>query len=125
MTGFNFVDFYLGYPGHPRFRSSEMIEDEVLGVIVQKWEMILFTNKGEVFGDPEFGANLHYYLHETRLSSDSIRDSLIEQIDLYIPELKDIDYDLTISIFDDPERHQECMEIYFKVSEFDVFLIIS
>ena len=57
-------------------------------------------------------------------SSDSIKESLMEQIDLYIPELKEIDYELTVSIFDDPQRHQECMEIYFRLSEFDVFLII-
>lgn len=124
MSNFNFVDFYLGYPGHPRFRSLEMIEDAALSVIVQKWEMILFTNKGEVFGQPNLGANLYYYLHETKLSSDSIREALMEQISIFIPELDNIEYELTVSIFEDPERHQECMEIYFKLSDFDIFLII-
>ena len=46
---FNFTDFYIEYPGHPRFRDLQIIEDDVVRIILQKWEMILFTNKGELF----------------------------------------------------------------------------
>jgi len=122
---FNFTDFYLGYPGHPRFRELEMIEDDVIRVIVQKWEMILFTNKGEVMGDPNFGGNLNYYLHETRLSEDSIRMDLGRQISVYIPEIRDIPYVLEVSFFEDPERHQKYMEVFFQVKELDVFLVVG
>ena len=125
MANFNFSDFYLGYPGHPRFREKELIEDDVIAVIVQKWEMILFTNKGEVFGDLEFGGDLQYYLNETRLSSDSIRDDLNNQISIYIPEINGIPYTLEVSFFDDPERFQECMEIYFQIKDLDVYLVIA
>ena len=37
----SFIDFYIGYIGHPRFRDPELIEDDVIRVIVQKYEMIL------------------------------------------------------------------------------------
>jgi hypothetical protein len=125
MANFNFSDFYLGYPGHPRFRDKELIEDDVIAVIVQKWEMILFTNKGEVFGDPDFGGDLHYYLHETRLSTDSIKSDLEGQISANIPEISGIPYTLEVSIFEDPERYQEYMEIYFQIKDLDVFLVIG
>ena len=125
MANFNFSDFYLGYPGHPRFRDKELIEDDVIAVIVQKWEMILFTNKGEVFGDPEFGGDLYYYLHETRLSADSIKSDLEGQISSHIPEISGIPYTLEVSIFEDPERYQEYMEIYFQIKDLDVFLVIG
>ena len=69
---FNFTDFYIGYPGHPRFKESALIEDDVVRVIVQKYEMILFTNKGDVFGAPNFGSNLEELLHETKLSAETI-----------------------------------------------------
>ena len=45
----DFTDFYIEYPGHPRFRDLQIIEDDVVRIILQKWEMILFTNKGELF----------------------------------------------------------------------------
>lgn len=125
MASFNFTDFYLGYPGHPRFRDKALIEDEVLRVIVQKWEMILFTNKGEVFFDPEFGGNLPIYLHETKLSAETIEADLRSQIGTYIPEINGIDYVLKVTFFDHPERFEECMEVYFQLRDLDVYLVVA
>ena len=125
MSNFNFSDFYLGYPGHPRFRDKELIEDDVIAVIVQKWEMILFTNKGEVFGNPDFGGDLQYYLHETRLSSESIKSDLETQISSYITEISGIPYTLEVNFFEDPERYQEYMEIFFQIKDLDVYLVVA
>jgi hypothetical protein len=125
MASFNFTDFYLGYPGHPRFRDKALIEDEVLRVIVQKWEMILFTNKGELFFDTEFGGDLPVYLHETKLSSDTIEADLRNQIGVYIPEIKGIDYVLKVTFFDHPERFEEMMEVYFQLRDLDVYLVVA
>lgn len=125
MSNFSFADFYLGYPGHPRFRDKALIEDDAIRVIVQKWEMILFTNKGEVFCDPEFGGDLPYYLHQTRLSESSIEDDLREQISIYISELNNVPYVLKVSFFEDPERYQEYMEVFFQVRDLDVYLVVA
>ena len=125
MASFNFTDFYLGYPGHPRFRDKALIEDEVLRVIVQKWEMILFTNKGELFFDTEFGGDFPVYLHETKLSSDTIEADLRNQIGVYIPEIKGIDYVLKVTFFDHPERFEEMMEVYFQLRDLDVYLVVA
>lgn len=125
MANFNFTDFYLGYPGHPRFRNLALVEDEVLRVIIQKWEMILFTNKGEVFVDLNFGGDLPKYLFETKLSAESIEDDLREQIGGYIEELKGIDYTLKVTFFDDPERFQECMEVFFSLRDLDVYFVFG
>lgn len=121
----NFTDFYLGYPGHPRFRDKALIEDDTIRVIVQKWEMILFTNKGEVFGDLDFGGDLPYYLHQTRLSEKTIEDDLKGQISAYIPELNGIPYILKVSFFEDPERYQEYMEVFFQIKDLDVYYVVS
>lgn len=125
MSNFNFSDFYLGYPGHPRFRDKALIEDDTIRVIVQKWEMILFTNKGELFFDPEFGGDLTYYLHQTRLSEKSIEDDLKSQVSTYISELNGVPYTLTVSFFEDPERYQEYMEVFFRIKDLDVYYVVS
>jgi hypothetical protein len=125
MANYNFTDFYLGYPEHPRFKDLTLIEDDVIRVIVQKWEMILFTNKGEVFAQPDFGGNLNYYLYETRLSAETIKDELNAQISAYIPEINGIPYTLEVSFFEDPERYQEFMEVYFQIRDLDVFLVVA
>jgi len=125
MANYNFIDFYLGYPEHPRFVDKRLIEDDTIRVIVQKWEMILFTNKGELFFDPEFGGDLPYYLHQTRLSEKSIEDDLRSQISTYIKELDSVPYILKVSFFEDPERHQEYMEVFFQIRDLDVYYVVS
>ena len=121
----DFTDFYILGPGLPRFQDTKIIEDDVVAVIIQKWLMICFTNKGDVFGEPEFGGNLLELLHETRLSETSIEDDLTQQILRYIEELQNTPYYLKVSIYDDPERHQEWMEVYFEVSEYSVVISVT
>lgn len=122
---FDFTDFYIIYPGHPRFNNLQIIEDDVIRVIIQKYELLIFTNKGELFCDPEFGGDLPKYLHETRLSAESIEMDLKSQISEYIEELQSIEYKLEINFFEDPERYQEYMEIKFEISEYEVFAVVT
>lgn len=121
----DFNDFYIGYKGHPRYSSTDLIEDDIVRVVTQKYEMIIFTNKGDIMGEPNFGANLVYLLHESKLSSESIKNEIDAQIEMYIPELTNIPYELKVDIYDDPESHQEYMVIRFKISEYEVYASVS
>lgn len=118
---FDFTDFYIGYPGHPRFKNLELIEDDVIRVIIQKYEMIIFTEKGELLGDPNFGADLSVLLHQTRLSAISIEGDIKAQIADYIPEIDNIDYSLKVEFYEDPEIYQEVMVIGFKIKDYEVY----
>jgi hypothetical protein len=120
----DFTDFYILYPGHPRFTDAKIIEDDVISVIIQKWQMILFTNKGDVFGLPNFGGDLVELLHETRLSAEVIEGDLGQQILAYIPEITGLPYSLKVNIYEDPERYQEWMEILFTISEYEVYITV-
>ena len=122
---FDFSDFYIIYPGHPRFNDIQIIEDDVIRVIIQKWELMIFTNKGELFCDPEFGGDLPKYLHETRLSAETIESELRAQVREYITELESINYTLEVNFYEDPERYQEYMEIFFQIKDLDVYLIVG
>jgi hypothetical protein len=125
MTNFNFIDFYIGYPGHPMYRNTELIEDDLVRVIVQKYEMIIFTNKGDILNEPNFGGDLQLLLNETRLSAASIEGDLKAQIADYIPEIDGVGYELTVEFFDDLTRHQEYMVISFTIQGYDVYATIS
>ena len=107
---FDFIDFYILYKDHPRYNNTQMIEDDVIRIILQKWEMILLTNRGELLCDPSFGGDLLKYLHETKLSSEYIEGELRGQIRDYIPELEDATYILSVKFYEDPENYQEWME---------------
>ena len=118
-------DLVIRYDGHPKYEKNRIIEDDEIEVIVQKLEMILFTNKGEVLGEPNFGGDLTLLLHETKLSSESIQGDLMAQIADYIPEIDKMSYELTVNFYDDPERYQEYMEINFTINGYEVYATIT
>lgn len=93
-------DLVIRYPGHPKYESGRIVEDDEVEVIVQKLEMILFTNQGEVLGDINIGANLEYYLWQTKVSTNTLKRKVDEQISKYVPELVNLGYDLSLDIFE-------------------------
>lgn len=90
--------FYITYPGHPNFKENEILVDDPLRVIINKIEMCLFTNTGDYIADIDFGANLPFYLWQTRVSLDFIKANIQEQFDKYIPELRQFNSSLTVEI---------------------------
>jgi phage baseplate assembly protein W len=125
MAEFDFRDFYIGYEGHPRFTINRIITDDAVRVIIQKYEMLIFTNKGEVMGDPDFGCDLEKLLHETSISAEATQNLINEQIIKYIPEIINIDYTLEVTFEEDPENYQDVMIINFAIGENEINAVIS
>lgn len=121
----DFKDFYIKYQGHPKYKEDEIIEDDIINVIIQKYEMVLFTNKGEVLGYPDLGADLNLILHETRVSASYVESLIRKQVKTYIPELDNMDYSLQAVFTQDPENYQEMLFIYFKLSDYEVYAQIG
>ena len=95
---------YMKYEGHPRFHSNRIVEDDVIEVIVQKLEMILFSDKGSLIGEPEFGCNLEYFLWQTKVPSSDLESLITNQINLYIPEMNAIGYDFSLDLYEGSYR---------------------
>jgi hypothetical protein len=125
MAEFSFRDHYIGYKGHPRFVVNKIIEDDLIRVIIQKYEMILFTNKGELFGLPDFGCDLPILLHQTRVSADGVVKTIIRQIEEYIPELASGSYTINAEFFQDPENFQDVLQINFTLASYEVYATIT
>jgi hypothetical protein len=125
MAEFDFKDHYIGYLGHPKFIVNKIVEDDVIRVVIQKYEMLLFTNKGELLGDSDFGCDLQKLLFETRIAKSGVKTIIIEQINKYIPEIRNINYILDVQFSTDPENFQEVMEIFFTISDYEVYFVVS
>jgi len=120
MAEFDFKDYYIGYNGHPRFIVNKIVEDDIIRTIIQKYEMILFTNKGEILGDPNFGCDLQRLLFQTKVSSLGVQKIINQQISDYIPELLNTNYQLDIQFFQDPENYQDILQINFQLADYEV-----
>lgn len=94
----DYKSLYIKYPGHPGYNPKKVVEDDAVGVIVNKVEMILFTNKGEVYGHPNLGADLYNYLHQTNVSAEFVKSEIEDQIRRYVPEITNLMYKLEVTI---------------------------
>ena len=89
---------------HPKYKSDRIFEERQIEVIIQKLEVMLFTNKGDVLGDSDFGSNLEYYLWSTNVPVSRMERDIQEQIDEYIPELNNYDYTLSLDLYEGTHR---------------------
>ena len=116
-------DFVIRYPGHPKYEPGRIIEDDEVEVIVQKLEMILFTNKGEVLGDTDIGCNLEYYLWQTRITTTNLKIKVEEQITDYIPELNVLGYDLDVVLFEGTLR--DILYLNFTIKGYNIDFVFE
>jgi hypothetical protein len=121
----NFTDFYIVYPGHPNYKSSNLIEDDLVRIIVQKYEMVIFSKPGDVFGDSDFGADLESLLFDTKVDKSYVEGQITRQIEKYISELVGLDYGLEVQFFEDPERFQDYMEVIFQIKDYEVYAVVG
>lgn len=92
------LDIYLRIPTDPNYDDTQIEVEDRLFNFVQMVEMILTTNKGEIFGSPNLGANLEAYLWNPNVSASTIKSEINRQIMEYCVEgIKDIPYSIDIN----------------------------
>lgn len=91
-------DFYIRYPEHPNFIEDQLIVVDKVDIAIQKIEMLLFTNKGDVIGFPDMGCNMEEMLWKTNLSSSKIKETVTTQIIEYVPELPGNSFSVDVEI---------------------------
>ena len=110
----DFKDIYIRWQEHPNYNPNQVIEDEIINVVVQKLEMILFSKKGEVFGNEDMGCDIEYYLWSTSMPSTNIQKIISDQIDIFIPELNTLGYTLKIDLYQGIQQDTMVINITIK-----------
>jgi len=118
---FNFTDFYVIDKNDPSYTADQVIEDDIIKVILQKYKMILFTNKGDVMGDPFFGGDLEMLVNQTTVSASYVENELHSQIIDYIPELTNMNFSLKVVFTQDMVNFYDIMYIYFQIADYEVY----
>jgi hypothetical protein len=119
----DFKDFFIKSESSKRYTVNKMIESDIINVIVQKLELLLFTRTGEVYGKTSFGLDLEYYLWQTDISTKDLRDLISTQIHTYIPELETIGFVMNLNIYDGDVR--DILILDFIIKGYNVEFIIK
>lgn len=123
MPTANIRDFNIRGKEHPKYNSKRILEDRPIEFVVQKLENILFTNKGDVLGDPDFGANLEFYLWSTNVPASKIEREIENQINTYLDELNEYDYEFNVELYEGTIR--DILYVNFRIRDVDVDFVLS
>lgn len=126
MSSFgDYTDFDIRWQGHPKYNVDSILQSDLVEVIVQKLEMILFTTTSDVLGQEcfELGANLEYYLWETSLSNVNIKQKIEDQIAQFVPEISSLGFDLKLELFEG--TYQDIMQLNFTIQGYNVAFVFG
>lgn len=116
------VDFYIKNPDMENYNPNKLTVKNPAEVIVNKLHIVIFTNKGDVLGDSNLGANLEHFIYTMNSNAETIKNVLNEQIKEYIPEMLSVGYKMDVFFFKsdfrdicliDIEMNEEGVQIVF------------
>jgi len=90
-------EIYFRDPSDPKFINGFLEINDKKEALISKLRMIVYTNRGEVLGEPELGLDLESYLFETNFNELVIRDRFYAQLAKYIPEHPEYEIDVSFS----------------------------
>lgn len=89
-------EIYCKHSNDPTLQDDIFEHSDVYEAVLSKIRMILFTNRGDVLGEPSFGVNLEDYVFETQVSGEAIKEMVLQQIITYVPEHKFFKIDVNV-----------------------------
>lgn len=79
-------DFYFRDKTDPAFRPDQLEVYDSLEETLQQIKMTLFTRKGEVLGEPNFGTDVEKYLFDFMTDPLGLAKEANDQINTYVAE---------------------------------------
>jgi len=90
------MELYIKAIGDPNFDPDQLQVDEDIALILTQIENLLFTVKGDVMGEPEFGLNLEDYVYSFMYNDTMLQGVVKEAISRWIPLSAKIPVNVTV-----------------------------
>jgi phage baseplate assembly protein W len=110
-------DFYLREENDPAFRPSQLEVYDDLESTIQQVKMTLFTRKGEVLGEPDFGINIEKYLFEFSISPFRLSNDAESQINKYVSETRKRKITTRPASYNDDRSNREIFVLLIDIPE--------
>jgi phage baseplate assembly protein W len=90
------MELYIKTIGDPNYISTEVQTNDDVQQLITQIETVLFTNKGEVLGDVDFGCSLNDLLYTLNANEFAIKGEIDRQISKYCPLATEYDTEVDI-----------------------------
>lgn len=110
-------DFYIRPEGDPAYISGQLEVQNEIESLLQQIKMILFTNRGEVLGEPGFGLEVEKYLFEFNIDPFALTREATQQIVKYAGETRKRDIKVRPASYNDDKAGREIFVLLIDIPE--------
>jgi hypothetical protein len=110
-------EFYLKPEDDPAYNQDQLEVYDDLEACLQQLKMTLFTNKGEVLGEEDFGVDLNKYLFDFDIDPFGITRDATQQIERYVTEAKKRNITLEPNIYEDTVSNRDVFVLGINIPE--------
>ena len=110
-------DLYIKREVEPGFDSERLEVTDDLDSTIQQVKMTLFTRKGEVLGEPNFGIDVEKFLFEFLPDPIFIKQEAREQIGNYVTSSKKKDINVTPALYQDDRVGRDILVLLIDLPE--------
>ena len=107
-------EIYFRDPTDPKYNSKKLETSSNLESVLNKIRMLLYTNRGEVLGEPDLGMDLEDYLFQFGFDESELRNRFNSQINQYVPEARD--FKISIDMDVETDSVQNHVYIYINIA---------
>jgi len=79
------MELYIKYPSDPNYDETQVQTNSEIETLITQIQTLLFTNKREVMGTPNFGCSLEELIYDFGSNEHNIRSRITDQINHYCP----------------------------------------
>lgn len=105
------MELYIKTIGDPNYNPEEVHTNHEIHQLISQIETVLFTNKGEVLGDIDFGCSLNDMLYELNANEFVLKNEIDKQIARYCPLASKYNVDAKISFVRGEVRDEAFIDI--------------
>ena len=113
----NLRDFYTRTMEDPKYLGDRVEISDELESAIQQVKMTLFTKKGEVLGEPDFGIDLDSYLFEYSVDPMSLSQDATSQINKYVAEARKRQISVSPSMYPDEQSNRDIFVLLIYIPE--------
>lgn len=92
-----YMELYIKHIGDPNYEPNQVHIGNEIQQLITQIETVLFTNRAEVLGSPDFGCNLEDLIYSLGLNEQQIKTTIDSQLQTYCPLARKYNVESNIS----------------------------
>lgn len=113
----NLRDFYTRTNEDPKYLEDRVEISDELESAIQQVKMTLFTRKGEVLGEPDFGIDMDGYLFEYAVDTSRLGRDAMGQVNKYVGEARKRQITVSPALYPDDRSNRDIFVLLINIPE--------